>query len=86
MKEANRLEDFTGKEVITFPLMTRSSTKFIYIGGEHFSLSNIFSTLAKDDLYRTVDLAKSFKYDAPRASATLAIARSILEQQTKQQD
>lgn len=86
VKEANRLEAFTGKDVITFPLMTRSSVKFINIGGENFSLSNVFNKLAKDDLHRAIDLAKSFKYDAPRASATLSIARSILEQQTKQQD
>lgn len=86
LKEANRLEGFTGKDVITFPLMTRSSVKFITIGGENFSLPNVFSALAKDDLHRAIDLAKSFKYDAPRASATLAIARSILEKQTEQQD
>ena len=39
------------------------------ICGENFSI-------AKDDLYRAVDAAKSFKYDAP---VTLAIATSILE-------
>lgn len=78
-KEANRLEGFTGENAITFPLMTRSSVKFISIGGEDFSLSNAFRLLAKDDLYRALDLAKSFKYDAPRATATLAIASSILE-------
>ncbi len=86
LKEANLLEGFTGKEVITFPLMTRSSVRFINIGGENFSLSNVFSTLAKDDLHRAIDLAKSFKYDAPRASATLSIARSILQKRTAQQD
>ena len=82
VKEANRFEDFTGKNVITFPLMTRSSVRFIKIGGENLSLSNVFTLLARHDLHRAIDLAKTFKYDAPRASATLAIARSLLEKQT----
>lgn len=86
VQEANRFDGFTGTNVNTFALMTRSSVKFINIGGENLSLSKAFSALAKDDLHRAIDLAKSFKYDAPRAVATLAIARSILEQQTKQQD
>ena len=37
--------------------------------------------LAKDELDRATDLAKSFKNDAPRAAATLAIASAILEKQ-----
>jgi hypothetical protein len=30
------------------------------------------------DLYRAVEVAKSFEYEAPRATVTLAIACSIL--------
>jgi hypothetical protein len=80
VKEANRFEDFNGENTVTFPLMTGSSVRFLTIGGENYSLTNVFRTLAKDDLYRAVDLAKSFKYDAPRATVTLAIASSILRQ------
>jgi hypothetical protein len=40
----------------------------------------MFRALAKDDLYRAVEVAKSFKYEAPRATVTLAIASSILKQ------
>ena len=39
--------------------------------------------LAKLDFTRANDLAKSFKYDAPRAVATLAIARTALEKPAK---
>jgi hypothetical protein len=78
VKESNRFEGFTGANAIHFPLMTGSGVKFLNIGGENFSLTNVFRALAKDDLYRAVDLAKSFKYDAPRATVTLAIASSIL--------
>ena len=80
VKEANRFEGFTGENTVTFPLMTGSGARFLHIGGENFSLTNTFRALAKDDVYRAIDLAKSFKYDAPRATATLAIASAILRQ------
>ena len=81
VKEANRFEGFNGENAITFPLMTRSGARFLTIGGENFSLMSVFRALAKDDLYRAVDAAKSFKYDAPRATVTLAIASAILQKQ-----
>jgi hypothetical protein len=60
--------------------MTGSGVRLLRIGGENFSLTSVFRALAKDDLYRAVDLAKSLKYEAPRATVTLAIASSILKQ------
>jgi hypothetical protein len=80
VKEANRVEDFNGENTVTFPLMTGSGVRLLRIGGENFSLTSVFRALAKDDLYRAVDLAKSLKYEAPRATVTLAIASSILKQ------
>jgi len=80
VKEANRVEDFTGENSLHFALITGSGARFIRVGGENFSTTNIFRALAKDDLYRAVDVAKSFKYEAPRATVTLAIASSILRQ------
>lgn len=38
------------------------------------NLSVLVSTLAKQDPIRESDLAKSFKYEAPRSVATLAVA------------
>ena len=78
VKESNRFEGFNGANTIHFPLMTGSGVRFLNIGGENFSLTNVFRALAKDDLYRAVGLAKGFKFDAPRATVTLAIASSIL--------
>jgi hypothetical protein len=83
VKEANRLETFNGENTIHFPLMTGSGVRFQTIGGENFSLANVFRALAKGDLYRAVDVAKSFKYEAPRATVTLAIASSILRKDYK---
>lgn len=83
VKEANRLEGFTGEDTVHFPLMTASGVRFQRIGGENFSLANVFRALAKDDLYRAVDVAKGFKYDAARAMVTLAIASSVLDRTNK---
>jgi len=79
VKEANRFEDYTGENTVMFPLMTGNVVTMISIGGENYSVAKIFRALAKDDLYRAVDVAKTFKYDTPRAAVTLAIASSILE-------
>ena len=79
VKEANRIEGFSGENQIHFPFMTSGGVKFRSVGGENFSLTNVFRSLARDDLYRALELARSFKYDAPRANVTLAIASSILE-------
>jgi hypothetical protein len=90
VKAANTSEEYKGDDLLHYPLMTRSGMKVINIGGENFKLSKVFEVLAKDDLYRAIELVKSFKYDPPRASATLTIASTILKKkpatQTAQQD
>jgi hypothetical protein len=80
VKAANSAENFTGENVqLTFPLWTKSGPKFPSIGGEDFGVSGVVRSLTKDDLYRSIDLAKSFKNDAPRANAILAVASAVLE-------
>ena len=82
VKAANNAEKFTGDNVITFSIATQSDIKFQEIGGEEADLTRLFQLLTKDDLYRSVEVAKSFKNDAPRASALLAIAGALLEPRT----
>ncbi len=81
VKAANSTEKFTGeRSELTFLMMaTKSGVKFTRIGGKDFGLSEMLRSLTKVDLYRSVDVAKSFKNDAPRAVATLAIASAVLE-------
>jgi hypothetical protein len=82
VKFANSAEDFTGDD-IRMPtrsmLVTKNGTRFIHLPDADFNFSHLLGALAKDDLFRAIELAKSFKYDAPRAYATLAIARAVLE-------
>jgi len=82
VKAANSAEDFTADDV-WMPkrsmLVTRSGTRFSRMPDEDFNFSRVLRPLVQEDLVRSVELSKGFKYDAPRANATLAIARAILE-------
>jgi len=83
VKAANSTEDFTGDDgngPKWSMIATRSGTRFSRMPAEDFKLSSALTVLAKDELERSVDLAKTFKFDAARANATLAIARAILEE------
>ena len=77
---ANSSERFTGEAApLHFSMLaTRSGIKITSVGGEDFSLSSVLRSLAEDDFDRSITLAKSFKYTAPRATAMLAIADSVL--------
>lgn len=46
---------------------------------EDFDLLSVFRVLSRADLLRAIQTAKGFTGEAPRAAATLAIARSVLE-------
>jgi hypothetical protein len=47
---------------------------------EDFDLLAVFRHLARADLLRAIQLAKTFTGESPRAVATLAIARTVLEE------
>ncbi|MDX6290481.1 MAG: hypothetical protein QOH42_2280 [Blastocatellia bacterium] len=81
VKAANTTEKFTGddKEINLQLLSTRAGIRVSSIAAADVSLARVLRSLAQDDLERSVELAKGFKYDATRANSTLAIARAILE-------
>ena len=80
VKAANGAEDFTGEDS---RISSRLQTKFMVVmnssTSEDFDLIAVFRHLARADLLRAIQLAKTFTGEAPRAVATLAIARSVLE-------
>jgi len=79
VKAANSAEKFTGENVqIRSAIVSKSGVKISSVGGNDFGISGVLRSLAKDDLYRSVDLARNFKRDAPRATAILAIASAVL--------
>lgn len=82
VKAGNAVETFSGDDsVLTISLIVSSGLKLIEL--DTCNLAAFVSLLAKLDFTRANDLAKSFKYDAPRAVATLAIARAALEKSAR---
>src|SRR5438445_8825165 len=79
-KVANSTEGFTGEDSqISARLQTKNMVVATNASSEDFDLLGVFTALAGDDMYRSIEVAKSFKSDTPRANATIAIARAILE-------
>jgi hypothetical protein len=86
VKAANSAEGFTGEDS---RVTSRLQTKFMVVMNDanapDFDLLAIFRHLARADLLRAVQIAKTFTGEAPRAVATLAIARSVLEKQKERE-
>jgi L-lactate utilization protein LutC len=80
VKAANSAEGFTGEDgeiVLTFQSKGGSSVHTNDV--PDFDLEGIFKELALQDYDRAVELARGFQGEGPRAVATIAIARAILE-------
>jgi hypothetical protein len=85
VKAANSAETFTGKDGdLSFHLNTKAGSSHAdYEAVPDFDLEGIFRNLADYDYDKAVGLARGFNRDAPRAVATIAIARSVLETRKK---
>ncbi len=84
IKAANSADTFTGEDgELTFSFYTKGSSSMHQTGVADFDVTGIFETLARDDYEKAVDLARGFQRDAPRASATIAITRAVLEEKKK---
>jgi hypothetical protein len=80
VKAANSAEDFTGEDgqiVLKFSSEHQSSVSDH--GVAEFDVAGIFRVLADKDYERAVELAQGFQGEGPRAVATIAIARAVLE-------
>jgi hypothetical protein len=84
IKAANSADSFTGEDgVIRIRLQTKSMASIRSSSVQDFDVTGIFGEFAKDDFNRTVELARGFSREAPRASATIAIARTVLDEKKK---
>ena len=84
IKAANAAEQFTGEDSrISTRLQTKQMVVMTNATAEEFDLITVFRQLSRADLLRSIQLAKSFTGEAPRAVAVLAIARSVLEKNEK---
>ena len=81
VKAANAAEGFTGEDgLLSARLQTKNMVVATNASADDFDLSGVFTSLASDDLYRAIELAKTFAGETARANATIAVARSVLEQ------
>jgi hypothetical protein len=80
IKAANSTDGFTGEDG---GLSMQVASKAVIITrmeqAVDFDIAGIFSQMAKDDYERAVELARGYQAEAPRAVATVAIARAVLE-------
>lgn len=84
VKAANSSEGFTGEDgEIVLTVRTKQSGGMNTSDVPEFDLEGIFRDLANFDYERAVELARGFQSEGPRAVATIAIARSVLEPKKK---
>ena len=80
VKAANAAENFTGEDgAIRFTMSAKNWSSARSSSVAEFNVGGIFSDLAKEDYNKAVEIIRAFQHEAPRASATIAIARAILE-------
>ena len=87
VKAANGAETYTGEDSrIGSVLRTKMMVVASQSTAEDFDLLAVFRHLARADLLRAIQLAKTFTGESPRAVATLAIARTVLEKKSRGSD
>ena len=80
VKAANSAESFTGEDSqISSQLQTAQMVVATNATAEDFDLLTVFRLVSRADLLRSIQIARGFTGETPRAVATLAIARSVLE-------
>lgn len=80
VKAANSAEGFTGEDgEIVLTLQSKGQSSVHTSDVPDFDLDGIFGRLATQDYDRAVELARGFQGEGPRAVATIAIARAILD-------
>jgi len=81
IKAANSAEGFTGEDgSLTLKFQSKGQSSVYSTDVDDFDVEGIFRDLATQDYDRAVELARGFQGEGPRAVATIAIARSVLEE------
>jgi hypothetical protein len=80
VKAANSVQGFTGEDgELVLRFQSKGSSSINTNDVPDFDLEGIFRELAQQDYDRAVELARGFEGEGPRAVATIAIARGVLE-------
>jgi hypothetical protein len=79
VKASNAAKEYTGEDGrLDTRFQSRNMTMRSSTSAQSFDLTDIFTKLAREDLQRAADLARTFEGESPRAFATLAVARTVL--------
>ncbi len=85
VKAANSSEGFTGEDSsLSARIQTKQMVEVTNVAAEDFDLVGAFKWMARDDLLRSIEQAKGFTGETPRAVAILAIARAVLENKSRE--
>jgi hypothetical protein len=80
IKASNAAGEYTGEDgLLTTRLQTKTMTSMVTSNVQSFDLAGLFAEFAREDLTRAVGLVRNFEGEAPRAAATLALARAVLQ-------
>lgn len=83
-KAANSAEGFTGEDGrLVIQLQTPNMTTMRTSTVDDFNLTGLFKTLTQENYTEAVQLARNFEREAPRATAVISIARTILNEKQK---
>jgi hypothetical protein len=84
LKAANSVETFTGEDgVLRTSLITKNNASTRSSSAGEFNLDPLFTELAREDFEKSIEVARQLEREAPRAAATIAIARTVLEDKKK---
>lgn len=78
-KASRSVEGFSGEDGrLTLRMQSKFQTSLRTNSVEDFNLTGVFRALAQDDADQAVELARSFEREAPRSTALIAVARTLL--------
>jgi hypothetical protein len=78
-KASNSTEGFNGEDGrLVMRLQTKNMTSVHSSTVDEFNLPGVFRALAQENATQAVEIARSFEREAPRATALIAVARTLL--------
>lgn len=83
-KASNSVEGFNGEDGrLIIRLQTKNMTSLRSSTVDDFNLPGVFRSLSQENATQAIELARSFEGEAPRATALIAVARTLLSEKPK---
>jgi hypothetical protein len=79
VKASNSAEGFNGEDGrLTMRLQSKNMTSLHSSTVDDFNLPGVFRSLSQENATQAIELARSFEGEAPRATALIAVARTLI--------